>query len=157
MSLSDEIKELVQFTNGDYNDVMRIREALLLMADSKGSGGILSKTFTLDANDIENNLPMMLELEPSGDCIITSVVYDFKTNGGAGITYFGTQGINIGSGNTYSDNPTNVDYLKNLAKKNNIDISNEYEVNIQGFVSIDPLTTLEITILYYINQDLVNS
>jgi len=34
MSLSDQIKELVQFTNGDYTDVMKIREALLSMVEA---------------------------------------------------------------------------------------------------------------------------
>lgn len=110
---------------------------------------VKSKTFSLDANDIENNLPMTLELESADNCIIVSVVYDFKVNGGTGIVFnFGQNGIRVE--NTYSFAPTNADKLVSLTSTSSINLSNEYELSIVNLDSIDPLTTLDITIYYIV-------
>lgn len=107
---------------------------------------ILKKTFNLNATDISTNLPMMLELDITDDCLITSVIFDFNVNGGAGIDYGGFGVIKLANSFTFSG--TTIDAYQQLQTSNNVLISNEYQLTIDSFISVDPLTTLTIDIYY---------
>jgi hypothetical protein len=52
MALIDDIKDLAQFTNGDYHDMMRIREALLLLANGSGGSGFEEFEVTFNRSQI---------------------------------------------------------------------------------------------------------
>lgn len=109
------------------------------------------KTFSLNADDIENNLPMMLELESSGLCILLNCVWDFRLNEGIGITDGGTFNI---ADTTPSNFFTNFLFDTDLLTQNNTqtpgELSNEYELKSDVLTAVDPLTTLDITIYYII-------
>jgi hypothetical protein len=109
---------------------------------------IKSKTFNLNATEISTNLPMMLELDASKNCIISSVIFDYKVNGGTGIDYGGFGVIRLANSFSFSGTTTNA--YQQLQTSNNISISNQYQLTIDPFISVDPLTTLDITIYYFI-------
>jgi hypothetical protein len=71
MSLKQQIEEIAQFTNKDYSDIMKIREALLLMAENVG-GGTQPKVYKALLTQSGTDAPVATVLENSlGDIVWT--------------------------------------------------------------------------------------
>jgi hypothetical protein len=77
MSLTDQIKELVQFTNKDYEDIIKIREAAILLAESMPTGkNIITKEFTILRDNIPtgtSNYELLLEPDPNNKASILNI------------------------------------------------------------------------------------
>jgi hypothetical protein len=93
----------------------------------------------------------MLELDLTDDCVLLNCIWDFKLNGGIGITDGGFFNI---ADSTPSNFFTNFLFDTDLLTQNNAqtagDLSNEYELKSDPLTAVDPLTTLDITIYYII-------
>jgi hypothetical protein len=158
MSLKQQIEELAQFTGSDYADVMKLREALILLAESVGEGGetsVKSRSFTFNRDSLLN-APIELELEPSGtNCVITSAVFNFNGE----ITYDGDGGIALSSKEILGfdsdicygvENITNPPQVIVLRQQRPIGVQHNIYLHTVDVDTISLGTLLKVTIYYII-------